>query len=181
MGRVMEKAMMPLPIDRGPVQDALEPLDRVAVEMEGKWGVGRLQRLVPPDMAAKFSSAREKLNDAIRDNDLDAVVSKAAVLIRGWQALDKAATEAGHKTYPEGVWSAKHRGTTYTVCLDRADVSKVAKDAADPAHVVTLAELLLVWDEFQGKRVISEAKSLFPGATVESVKDAKGLNDEIPF
>jgi hypothetical protein len=180
MSKVKQQAMAPLPIDRTPIGDALEPLDRVAIEMEGKWGVGRLQRLVTPEMAAKFSSAREKLNDAIRDNDLEAVVSKAAVLIRGWHALDKAATEAGHKTYPEGVWSAKHRGTTYTICLDRADVNKVAKDAADPAHVVTLAELLLVWDEFQGKRVISETKSLFPGATVERVS-IKDMDDDIPF
>lgn len=181
MSKAIQLATAKLPIDRGPVQDALEPLDKVAVEMEGKWGVGRLQRLVTPDMAAKFASAKEKLNDAIRDNDLDAVVSKAAVLIRGWHALDKAAIEAGHKTYPEGVWSAKHRGTTYTVCLDRADVGKVARDAVDPSHIVTLAELLLVWDEFQAKRFITQTKTLFPGATVEKIEDKKGLNDEIPF
>jgi hypothetical protein len=139
----MERAMTPLPlIDRTPIKDALEPVDRVAVEMEGKW---------------------------------------AAVVIRGWHALDKAATEAGHKTYPQGVWSAKHRGTTYTVVLDRADVNKVAHDSKDAGHVVTLAELLLVWDEFQGNRVISQTKSLFPGATVEKVGGIAELDDDIPW
>lgn len=181
MSRVKQQAMAPLPIDRTPIGDALEPLDRVAVEMEGKWGVGRLQRIVTPEMAAKFASAREKLNEAIRDNDLGAVIAKAAVMIRGWQALDKAATEAGHKQYPDGVWSTKYRGTTYTVVLDRADVNKVAHDAQDKAHVVTLAELLLVWDEFQGKRVISETKAHFPGATVERVGGVAELDDDIPF
>jgi hypothetical protein len=182
VGRVMERAMTPLPlIDRTPIKDALEPVDRVAGEMEGKWGVGRLPRLVSPEMAAKFSSARAKLDEAIRANDLEAVVSKAAVVIRGWHALDKAATEAGHKTYPQGVWSTKHRGTTYTVVLDRADVNKVAHDSKDAGHVVTLAELLLVWDEFQGNRVISQTKSLFPGATVEKVGGIAELDDDIPW
>lgn len=180
MGRVMERAMMPLPIDRGPVQEALEPLDRVAVEMEGKWGVGRLPRLVTPDMAAKFASARQKLDEAIRDNDLEAVVAKASVMIRGWQALDQAATEAGHKTYPEAVWSKQHRGTKYTIVLDRADVSKVAKDSKHPATVVTLDELLVVWDDFQGRRVIEETKTLFPGATVERA-GIKEMDDDIPW
>ena len=180
MGKVMERAFMPLPIDRKPIQEALEPLDRIAVEMEGRWGVGRLQRLVTPEMAAKFASAKDKLDEAIRANDLEAVVSKAAVLIRGWQALDKAATEAGHKQYPEAVWSSKHRGTVYTICLDRADVNKIAKEAVDPAHVVTIAELLTVWETFQGNRVISETKSLFPGATVEKV-GIKDLDDDIPW
>lgn len=180
MGRVMEMAMMPLPIDRGPVQEALEPLDRVAVEMEGKWGVGRLPRLVTPDMAAKFASARQKLDEAIRDNDLEAVVAKAAVLIRGWQALNKAATDAGHKTYPEAVWSKLHRGTKYLIVLDRADVSKVAKDSDQPATVVTLDELLVVWDDFQGRRVIEETKTLFPGATVEKAGITE-MDDDIPW
>lgn len=180
MGRVMERAMMPLPIDRKPIQDALEPLDRVAVEMEGKWGVGRLPRLVTPEMAAKFSSAREKLDEAIRANDLAAVVAKASVLIRGWQALDQAATDGGHKTYPEAVWSKLHRGTKYTIVLDRADVSKVAKDSKHPATVVTLDELLVVWDDFQGRRVIEETKTLFPGATVEKA-GIKEMDDDIPW
>lgn len=172
--------MMPLPIDRKPIQDALEPLDRVAVEMEGKWGVGRLPRLVTPEMAAKFSSAREKLDEAIRANDLSAVVAKASVLIRGWQALDQAATDGGHKTYPEAVWSKLHRGTKYTIVLDRADVSKVAKDSKHPATVVTLDELLVVWDDFQGRRVIEETKTLFPGATVEKA-GIKEMDDDIPW
>lgn len=181
MGKVMQQAFMPTPIDRKPISDALEPLDRIAVEMEGKWGVGRLSRLVTPDMAAKFSSAREKLDEAIRANDLDAVVAKASVLIRGWQALDKAATEAGHKTHPEAVWSSRRGGKVYTICLDRADVNKIARDASDPAHVVTIDELLMVWEDFQANRVISETKSLFPGATVQRVGGIKEMDDDIPF
>ena len=95
------------------VTEALRPLDRVAVEIEGKWGVGRLVRLVTPDMAARFGSAKDKLNDAIRANDGEAVANRAAVLIRGWQALDKAATEAGCEALPLRTVAVKHNGRAY--------------------------------------------------------------------
>lgn len=177
----MERAFMPLPIDRGPVQDALEPVDKVAIDMERKWGVGRLQRLVTPELSAKFSSARAKLDDAIRDNDLEQVVHRASVVVRGWHALDKAADEAGHKTYPEAVWQKRYKGRTYTIVLDRADVNKVAVDNETPEHVVTVDELLTVWDDFQGRRVVEETKGLFPGATVERVGGIREMDDDIPF
>jgi hypothetical protein len=71
------------------VAKALAPLDKVAVQMERKWGSAeRLASLVSPEMAAKFGSAQDKLNLAIRMNDSEAVPAKVAVMIRGWQALD---------------------------------------------------------------------------------------------
>ena len=41
---------------------ALGSLDRVAREMDRKWGVDRLPDLVSPEMAAKYGSAMGKLN-----------------------------------------------------------------------------------------------------------------------
>ena len=38
------------------IAGAIQPLDAVAIEMEAKWGRGRLQELVSPTTAAKFES-----------------------------------------------------------------------------------------------------------------------------
>ena len=44
---------------------ALAPFDRMANEMDHKWGIDRLVELVPADVAAKYGSAMAKLNQAI--------------------------------------------------------------------------------------------------------------------
>ena len=49
---------------------ALGGLDRMAREMDRKWGVDRLPDLVSPEMAAKYGSAMGKLN-ADRNNPVE--------------------------------------------------------------------------------------------------------------
>lgn len=166
---------------RGPVIAAmLEPLDRVAVMMERKWGVNRLPRLVSPELAGKFVSAQEKLNEAIERADAEEVKKRAEIMLRGWQALDKAAIEAGHAEIPDCIWNVTREGRGYTVVLDRGDVEKVAADAVNPERVVTVGELLVAWEALRARAVIERAKTVFPGAEVKRAGRDE-LNDEIPF
>lgn len=160
------------------VTEALRPLDRIAVEMEGKWGVGRLQRLVSPEMAARFGSAKDKLNDAIRANDGEAVANRAAVLIRGWQALDKAATEAGCEALPLRTVAVQHNGRAYVIAWDNGDVHKAAKLSRSPENVVSVHELLIAYEAFKSK--IDGVKQAFPGAEVIKVSIPPG-GDALPF
>jgi hypothetical protein len=160
------------------VTDALKPLDRIAVEMEAKWGVGRLPRLVSPDMAAKFGSARDKLNEAIRENDGEAVAKRAAVMIRGWQALDKAAAEAGCEALPLRTVGVRHEGRSYVVAWDRADVHRAASLSDAPENVVTVHELLVAYEALRAK--IDGVKQAFPGAEVVRAELPPG-GDGIPF
>ena len=160
------------------VTDALKPLDRIAVEMEAKWGVGRLPRLVSPDMAAKFGSARDKLNEAIRENDGEAVAKRAAVMIRGWQALDKAAAEAGCEALPLRTVGVRHEGRSYVVAWDRADVHRAASLSDAPENVVTVHELLVAYEALRAK--IDGVKQAFPGAEVVRAALPPG-GDGIPF
>jgi hypothetical protein len=160
------------------VTDALKPLDRVAVEFEAKWGVERLPRLVAPDMAAKFGSARDKLNEAIRENDGEAVAKRAAVMIRGWQALDKAATEAGCEALPLRTVGVKHEGRFYVVAWDRADVHRAAALSDAPENVVTAHELLIAYEALRAK--IDGVKQAFPGAEVVRAALPPG-GDDCPF
>jgi hypothetical protein len=160
------------------VTEALRPLDRIAVEMEGKWGVGRLTRLVSPEIAARFGSAKDKLNEAIRSNDGDEVAKRAAVMIRGWQALDKAATEAGCETLPLRTVAVQHEGRAYVVAWDRADVHKAAKLSRTPENVVSVHELLVAYEALRAK--VDGVKQAFPGAELMKVSIPPG-GDALPF
>jgi hypothetical protein len=160
------------------VTEALRPLDRIAVEMEGKWGVGRLVRLVSPEIAARFGSAKDKLNEAIRSNDGDEVAKRAAVMIRGWQALDKAATEAGCEALPLRTVAVQHNGRAYVVAWDRADVHKAAKLSRTPENVLTVQELLVAYEALRAK--VDGVKQAFPGAELTQVSIPPG-GDALPF
>ena len=122
-----------------------------------------MPRLVSPEMAARFGSARDRLNAAIRENDGEEVAKRAAVMIRGWQALDKAATEAGCEALPLRTVGVKHEGRSYVVAWDRADAHKAATLADDPERVVTVHELLVAWEAMRDR---------MNGETVADVKRA---------
>lgn len=165
------------------IQTTLMPLDQVASRMEGKWGCGRLPRLVTSELAAKFATAAEKLNLAIRDRDVAEVARRADVMIRGWKALDAAAEEAGEEPMPSGSWSLTYDGLEYTVVLDRRDLDKVARMALAPDRVLCVTELLVVWKQWRARQYAELAKLEFPGAQVVSARQMKvgDLNDDIPF
>jgi len=165
------------------VSAALATVDEIAHAMERKWGVGRLERLVEPDLAAKFVSAQEKLNLAISTNDVAQVVKRAEIMRRGWVALDAAAEAAGAHELPEGVWSVEFKGQRYTVVLEGVDALSVASRAPDPDKVVTMHELMVAWTSFSGLDILQQAKLQFPGAEMTEIRDKKrgSLNDDVPF
>ena len=161
------------------VGEALKPLDRVAVEMEAKWGVGRLTRLVPPDVAALFGSAKAKLDQAIHANDPAEVAKRAAVLIRGWQKLDQVASELEADALPVRTVGVNFEGKAYVVVWDRADVSHAARVSnVPPENVVTVHELLTAYEVLKGR--IAGIKQAFPGAEVTRVAIPRG-GDELGF
>jgi len=166
------------------VDAALAPLDRLAREMEGAWGYRRLQSLASPDLAVKFESARQKLDEAIKAQDADAVAKRAEILMRGWQALAKAAGEQGHTPLGEGIWQAKSGGRTYTVVLVREDADAPALSAAEPDTVVSVEELLVCWRNRYESTGVAKAKDAFAGASVTDERPRRPLprnGDEIPF
>lgn len=155
------------------VAAVLEVLDQAAVEMERKWGVGKLQRLVEPEMAARFAASRERLNHAIESKDLDAIIERANNHTRGWYAMDKMATEKGHSPTPQGVWSASADGIAYTVVYDESDLPKVAQT---DAKAVTLKELLLAYQSVSGD--VAPVKAAFPGAKIKHIRTIKKERDD---
>lgn len=77
----------------------LDKLDTKACEVESRWGVGRLERLVGFEMAAKWKSQTDKLNAAIVSRNLFDLPELVNGTIRGYEAMEADAIAQGHKPH----------------------------------------------------------------------------------
>lgn len=149
-------------------QACLDRLDAVAVAMERKWGVDRLPKLVPAELAVRFHSQRERLNEAIRSDRHEAIAVQAEAMLRAWSALDTAATEAGWQPLSPSVWEAvlPSTGEVIAIVRDADEAGLIAKDRG--GAVWTLEEVAIAIEAFgDGVRATKRA---FPGAEVTAVR-----------
>lgn len=167
---------------------ALEPLDKVAIEMEARWGVGVLERFVTPETAARFASARKKLNDVIYGNDWQEVAKRASVMIRGWQALEKEAIETGKKpAEADRFWCVESSdGTKYVFVQHGRDMQAAIKQFPDHQAWAMTEVVRILAGQSLVTAAAARAKEVFPGAEVTAVRKPNvlqkaGMNDEIPF
>ena len=146
------------------VDAILGPLDAVAVQMERKWGVGRLETLVPEEWALKFQSAAEKLNLAIAGADINATRERAEIMRRGWLKLDELATGAGAEPWQAAdVWEVRApNGTVYAIArTDHDQRNRAMKEGVACWTLAEVAKVLQAWDE-DGQ--VSIIKAQFPDA-----------------
>jgi len=164
---------------------AVAPFDRVCRDMERKWGIDRLPELVAPETAARFGKAMGVLNDAINRADADATAAAAANCIRGLQAMDAAATAAGHKPISPGVWEVEYEGRTFGIIRDTAEWPAAA--AQRPGLTLyTLREVAVALAA--SADAVAVVKAAMPGAQVTAIRKpaplsplAEELEDEIPW
>jgi hypothetical protein len=163
------------------IAEALKPLDRLAREMELKWGAGRLPALVEPELASLFGKAKDKLNEAIQCNDPDMIVRRVQVMIRGWEKLDAVASAAELETLPPRTLGYSHAGRAYVVVLEPQDYDIARHAAAEVATVVALAELLEAYKIIEGR--VGGVLKAFPGAQIREVRTPRISfdGDDIPF
>ncbi len=144
----------------------LGPLDAVAVAMERKWGVGRLETLVPEDWAERFQSAAQKLNAAIAGLDLAAIRERAEIMRRGWLKLDELATAAGHEPWQQAdVWEVRAPGGR-VYAIVRSDMDRRNTAQKDGVATFTLAEVARILEAWDRDGQVSIIKASFPDATV---------------
>lgn len=175
------------PVAEG-IWHAIQPLDRVARETEDRWGVNRLPELVTPETAQRFGQAKAKLDAAIDANDADEVARRAAVMMRGWAALVKEATELGHKPLQADAWMfTLTDGTQAALARTTADARKIAADQGG-VRVYSLDEVSRIVSMLDAQGV-GAVKQLFPGAEVTAVRkkieqppeEWWDHGDEVPF
>ena len=155
-----------------------------------KWGIDRLPLLVEADLRDRFWAQMDVLNKAIDKGSGVEVEEAVASTIRGVEALERRAIELGAEPVSGEVWEeTTPSGAVVGVCRDRAEIAKI-RDSGRIDRVYAMSEIAAIVEAFEeGKagETTKKVKSLFEGATIESVKKKSReeiiaeLNDEIPF
>jgi hypothetical protein len=161
---------------------ALAPFDKIARDMDHKWGIDRLVELVPADVAAKYGSAMAKLNAAIDAQDPDEVATRASVCVRGMQAMDQIASQAHGEPPTAQVWVVEADGYAFGLMRDPRAWQR-AQEAYPKLELITEREMVLALTMYRrslAKEMIDAAKAAFPGAEVTAIRDME-LEDDIPF
>lgn len=159
-------------------REAIDDANLVAVEMERKWGRGRLRLLVDADLREKFDRQRYLFSQAIWKGQLADVQREAKRMVAAWRALDRRATEAGRQTLPATVWEVTLSDGTVAVIVKEPELAYQIADGRR-AHVYTLSEIARL---IEGFPLLAKVKEAFPGATVDRVKDEiPDLLDDLKF
>lgn len=158
------------------------PFDRMAIEMDRKWGVDRLPELVSPEIASKYGNTLAELNQALRSNDPDASIKWAEACMRGMAFMDAEAERLGHKPMPSEMIEVEADGFHIGILKDAAQWQDIA-DARPGLKLVSPRQVAMAV-KFYEENFIDTVKGSFPDAKVIQMKPPlqvdHQLNDEIP-
>jgi hypothetical protein len=153
-------------------QIALEQLDEVAHRMERKWGVDRLPRLVPNDLAERFWRQKGKLDNEILEEATAGfanVEREAGRMLNAWMALDRAAEAAGADQASGRYLTARMSdGRSLVICGDLEGMQVwLDQNRGSAAAVWSMEEIVRVLEGFD---LVNRTKHLFDGAVVEEAR-----------
>src|SRR5215203_5106555 len=107
----------------------LDEADKLAAEMESKWGCDRLRLLVTPELREKFDRQRYLLNQATWHGELEDVRREAVRMVMAWKALDQMAEAAGAKPLDDKVLELRlSDGRVVAICADLPAANRVTPD-----------------------------------------------------
>ena len=101
--------------------------------------------LASNELREKFKRQEEKLNDALQEGRHADVVTLAAGMMRGWDALDKSAASAGHSPPSVDYWEVARGDKLYRVVKSSVEAS-MASVQGNGVSVVSVDELLGVYE-----------------------------------
>jgi hypothetical protein len=149
------------------IQSIVDGVDEEARRIEDKWGVGRLELLVPDDMREKWRRQQRRFRQAIASQDVEQVRSAGGAMHRGYAVLDEEARARGFPPLDPDIWEiAMSDGRVIAFCRNSADAFHAFRQGRH-ADVWTLEEvkhLIEAWPE------IALAKQSFAGAEVVSAR-----------
>ena len=161
---------------------ALAPVDRLAIQMDEKWGIDVLPELVSVSMSQKYGSAVAKMNAAVEAGDVDECRKRCEVVMRGLQAMDAEAERTGAQRASTDVWEVEIDGKLFGVMRDGRSWRTIKKQRPE-LELLTLREVGLAYSWFRDNwagELEKAAKQSFPGAEIIDIK-GKLFDDPIPF
>lgn len=162
----------------------LQSVDQMAFSMERKWGIGNLRKLVSDDLRTRFDAQAEKFNAALESGQHDLITTQAEGMKRAWQALDKAAESAGHKSVSAEIWEVRLPKSNRVVAIVRT--SEEAHQVSTPERETWTLQEISHLIEHAG-HLVGEIKRTFPGAEIKQIHGKTNepfdwkKGDDIPF
>ena len=167
------------------------PFDRVATEMEAKWGIDRLPELVTPELAAKYGKAMAHLNDCIAKQLPAECTAAAANCIKGLHAMDAEATANGAAKATGQVFEYElHTGEgqpfKFGVLADEREWM-TAKDNRPDLVLFSMREVALALHKYMTAPLAVELADHFPDSKITAIKpkrapvDYANGGDPLPF
>ena len=159
------------------LRQILESVEAAKRAMDRKWGVGRLRLLVSNPLRVKFDNQAHLLDCAIRSGGVDQIASRVDGMIKGWQYLDKSATEQGYRPLPVEIWEC--------VVPTTGEIVAIVRHEDDRQFVIVANQLTFTLDDIgrlidgqqaAGVRIPSPANVIPMRTTAGGMPD-----DEIPF
>ena len=151
----------------------ISEVDKLAVEMERKWGIGRLRLLIPEELRSKFDSQRFKFNSALNSGTLDNLKLECERMQRAYRAADKAAVESGARMLPEA-WEVRLKDGSLAIIVRGDNEEALAAGRAEDiaagreASVWTLEEVGMLIEQFGVQlNPLMQMKRFFKGALTE--------------
>jgi len=153
------------------INQFLDKLDTKASEVESRWGVSRLERLVSFETAQKWKRQMDKLNKAISENDVFTMPDLVNGTIKGYEAMEVEVIAQGHKPHDAPVaWTVGlPSGKTLAIVRHDKDASLINDLKRNHGDVV-------VWTLDEIARVIDEKHVL-----VNVIKETKPMVEINPF
>lgn len=176
-------------------QTMIDDVTMMADQMDTKWGAGRLRLIVDGPLREKFDRQRYMYNQAIWHGELEDVRQQSERMKKAWNALDRAAIEAGQTLALPEVWDIiSEKGFVYAFVRNKDDAKVYQKDGR-PVVLMSLEEVVAILD---AQSLLGSAKLAFPDAEVlecseRAVGDLLGdisdtsrkledpLDEDIPF
>ncbi len=145
------------------IKAVIDGVDHVAVEMENKWGVGRLRLLVDDDMRERFDRQAALFNEAVFANDVETVRRHGEGMRKAWQTLTKYASDCRFCRIDPFAWEVNGPDGVIAVVRTNPEAYAVVREGR-AVEVWTLDEVARVIAAHRD--TIGEAKRVFPGAQV---------------
>lgn len=152
----------------------IAPMDRLATELDRKWGIDRLPELVSVETAQKYGRAMAHLNDCIKENDPAKCAAAAQNCIKGLNVMDAEATAASKPQADGSYWEYEvpaiggGQPLKFGILQDGAEW-QTAKAARPDLVFFTMREVGIALQQKLATPLVMETKKQFPGAEVRKV------------